>query len=320
MDVSIVIVNWNTKELLNKCIQSIKDNTSGIYYEIIVIDNNSSDGSAAMVKREFPGCTLLESKVNLGFVKGNNRALEQASGKYVLFLNPDTQILTNTLNSSFRFLEAQNEFGALGCKLIYPNNSIQYVCARTFPTPFNQFCELSMLNRLFPGSRFFSSIEMNYWHHMESREIDCLSGAYMMVRKNLINDLKGFDENIFMYADDVDLCYRIKQAGWKIYYLADEKVIHHEGASSNQKKNKYFSLIMQKNSNYYFINKHFGKFKAQQFRLAVCLGSIIRISTIFPVLIVSKIFRVKSGVSFDTANKYFNLLLWSLGLRNISIV
>ena len=149
-----------------------------------------------------------------------------------------------------------------------------------------------MLNRLFPKSRLFSSIEMKYWDHTTSREIDCISGAYMMVRKAIINKLQGFDENIFMYADDVDLCYRIKQEGWKLYYLANEKIIHYAGVSSNQKSNKHFSTIMQKESNYYFINKHFGKFKAQQFKLAVCIGTMISLIKILPIISELKIFRV----------------------------
>jgi len=317
-DVSVVIVNWNTEELLYKCIKSIKDNTSEIRYEIIVIDNNSADGSTLMMKRKFPDCKLIESKENLGFGKGNNRAAKEASGKYILFLNPDTQLITNTLYSSVRFLETHKEFGALGCKLIFPDHSIQYVCARTFPTPLNQFCELAMLNRLFPKSRLFSSIEMKYWDHTTSREIDCISGAYMMVRKAIINKLQGFDENIFMYADDVDLCYRIKQEGWKLYYLADEEIIHYAGVSSKQKSNNYFSILMQKESNYYFINKHFGKSKAQQFKLAVGIGTIIRLIVILSLISASKLFRVEKNINVDTVNKYFNLLLWSIGLRKIS--
>jgi len=318
IDVSVVIVNWNTEELLDNCISSIKEKTHGIRYEIIIVDNASQDGSVNLVKSKFPDCKLIESDRNLGFTKANNLAITRAFGKYILFLNPDTKLITNTLFNSVRFLETHKEFGALGCKLIFPDHSIQYVCARTFPTPFNQFCELAMLNRLFPKSRLFSSIELEYWDHTTSSEIDCISGAYIMVRKNIIDKLQGFDENIFMYADDVDLCYRIKQEGWKLYYLADEEIIHYAGVSSKQKSNNYFSILMQKESNYYFINKHFGKFKARQFKLAVGIGTMIRLLTILPLISASKVFRVRGKINVDTVNKYFNLLLWSIGLRKIS--
>jgi GT2 family glycosyltransferase len=125
----------------------------------------------------------------------------------------------------FVYLEKNAEFGAVGCKLINSDGQIQFTCGRTFPTPFNQFILLSMLNKLFPQSRHLSTVEMNYWDHTDSREIDCLSGACIMARKNIIDTLNGFDENYFMYAEDVDLCYRIKKESWKIYYLAESAFI-----------------------------------------------------------------------------------------------
>ncbi len=316
IDVSICIVNWNTKELLQKCIKSINEKTHGLTYEIIIVDNNSSDDSVLMLKRDHPECLLIESKKNLGFAKGNNEAAKKASGKYILYLNPDTELRTNAIYGMFLFLEKNADFGAVGCTLVTSDEQIQFTCARAFPTPFNQFSFLAMLNRLFPRSRYFSASDMNYWDHADSREIECLSGACMLARKHIIDTQNGFDENIFMYAEDVDLCYRIRKEGWKIYYLAAESIFHHEGASSKKKQNKYFSALMQRDSNYYYFTKHFGSLKALEFKAAVGFGSIIRLSLLVllsPFLIQSR----PDTVSFDVFGKYINLFLWSIGLRNV---
>lgn len=314
IDVSICIVNWNTKELLQKCIGSIKEKTEGLTYEIIIVDNNSQDDSLQMVKRVYPDCLIVESKQNLGFAKGNNEAVKKATGKYISYLNPDTALITNAIYGMFLFLEKNEDFGAVGCKLVNSDGQIQFTCARTFPTPLNQFTLLSMLNRLFPHSRHLGTVEMNYWDHADSREIDCLSGACIMARKHIIDTLNGFDENYFMYAEDVDLCYRIKKQSWKIYYLAEESIFHHEGASSKKRSNRHFAALMQRASNYYFLNKHFGHVRALEFKIAVGIGSIIRLVTLIfitPFLILTK----SEKVNLDIFGKYFTLFLWSIGLR-----
>lgn len=314
IDVSICIVNWNTKELLKKCIGSIKDRTEGLTYEIVIVDNNSQDDSTQMVRQSFPECSIVESKKNLGFAKGNNEAVTKATGKYILYLNPDTELITNAIFGMFLFLERNADFGAVGCKLVTSDGQIQFTCARTFPTPFNQFALLSMLNRLFPQSRCFSTVEMNYWNHADSREIDCLSGACIMARKHIIDTLNGFDEKYFMYAEDVDLCYRIKKESWKIYYLAEERIFHHEGASSKKRTARHFATVMQRASNYYFLNKHFGYVKALEYRIAVGVGSIIRLFML--ILLVPLLSRSKSEkLSPGIFGKYFNLFLWAIGLR-----
>ncbi len=314
-DVSICIVNWNTKDLVQKCIKSIREKTSGLTYEIIIVDNNSLDESVQIIKSDYPECLIVESKKNLGFAKGNNEAVKKASGKYILYLNPDTELITNAIFGMFLFLEKNADFGAVGCKLVTSDGRIQFTCARTFPTPFNQFSFLAMLNRLFPQSKHLSTVEMNYWDHADNREIDCLSGACIMARKDIIDALNGFDENFFMYAEDVDLCYRIRMAGWKIYYLAEDSISHHEGASSKKRSDRHFGEIMQRASNYYFLTKHFGHIKAFEFKAAVGVGSIIRL---FVLIFVSPFLfqSLPKKMRPDIFGKYFNLFLWAIGLRN----
>jgi O-antigen biosynthesis protein len=320
VDVSILIVNWNTGELLSNCIHSIADRTHGVNYEIIVVDNASTDGSAEMVRDRFPSAKLVESKENLGFVRGNNRALEEARGKYVLYLNPDTELKTNAVYGVASFLDANGEYGAAGCKILNADGSVQFTCARTFPSPFKQFCLLTLLNRLFPESRFFSTVEMTYWDHSDSREIDCLSGAFMMVRKSLIDELQGFDENLFMYAEDVDLCFRIKGKGKKVYYLAAEEIYHFEGTGSRKNPDPHFSAILQRESNHYFIRKHFGAVAGRRFKTAIFVGSVIRLAIMIFLIPYFWIFPNKGDRSItNIIDKYYNLLLWSVGRRRFQV-
>lgn len=317
MDVSICIVNWNTRELLSECLKSIHEKTSGLTYEIIVVDNDSKDGSAEMVKKEFPDCKIIESE-NIGFARGNNKAVKEAKGNYILYLNPDTQLVTNALYGMLRFLEDNNDFGAVGCKLINPNGSIQYTCASTFPTPFNVMCYLFFLNRIFPKSKMFSSDELDYWDHQNSTNIDCLSGACIMIRKDIVDRIGGFDENTFMYSEDIDLCFRILKHGWKIYYLSDEVIIHYQGSATKKKSNTNFSILMMKQANYYFFHKHYGRANARLFRLITAIGSLSRIFfaiLLFPIITLKIIDR---DIDFSIVlDKYLNTFLWSIGLRNI---
>lgn len=313
IDVSICIVNWNTKAYLRKCLQTILVRTQGVRYEVIVVDNASEDGSAEMVANEFPQCILVKSPQNLGFGRGNNEGLKYASGDYILYLNPDTELHTNAIRGMFLFLDEATEFGAVGCKLLSKDGQIQFICARAFPTAWNQFCLLTMLYKIFPRSPLFSTVEMGYWDHVAPREVPCLSGACLMVRKAIIDTLGGFDANFFMYAEDVDLCYRIRNAYWRLYYLADEEIYHHEGAGSDKRPEKHFASLMQRESNYIFFRKHHGHLKAFQFRAAVGAGSIIRILMLF-ILLVLPGRRDTPKLTSYTFAKYLYLMRWSLTL------
>lgn len=316
MDVSVCIVSWNTKELLYKCIKSIKDKTFGISYEIIVVDNASTDGSSEMILEKFSDCKLIESKNNLGFAKGNNVAVKEALGKYILYLNPDTEVVTNAIHGMFHFLKTNKEYGAVGCKLTDVKGNIQHTCASTFPTPLTELSLLFLLNRIFPRSKYFSTRELDYWDHVDSRDVDCLSGACIMARRDLIERMKGFDEKIFMYSEDLDMCYRILKEGFKIYYLSTEVIKHLAGASSRKAKNVHFAVLMQKQSNYYFMRKHYGGFHAQCFRMAIFAGSLFRILIAIFLLLAFSCGLVKKDINPRyILGKYTNMLLWSLHIK-----
>ncbi len=313
MDLSICIVNWNTKELLRQCLKSIYKKTVGIDFDIIVVDNASQDGSVEMLREEFPQCTAIGSNDNLGFSKANNLAIKKTKGKYILFLNPDTELKTNALAGMVMFLEKNSEYGAVGCKLLNRDESIQFTCARKFPSPFKHLCFLLMIDRIFPGFRLFSTTEMGYWDHLDSREVDCLSGACILTRKNLLDQIGGFDENFFMYGEDVELCYRIKKNGWRISYLAEEEIFHFSGASSSQRKETSFSSVMQLESNYKFMARNYGEGKAFQFRISTFIGSLFRMIFIFIILPIISIYEKNQKEKLTySLKKYSNIFLWSI--------
>ena len=183
IDLSICIVSWNTKDLLRQCLKSVYHFTNGINFEIIIVDNGSSDGTVEMLKTEYSQCQLIQSHKNLGFARANNLAVKNSNGRYILYLNPDTELTSNSLYTLSEFLEQNSEYGAVGPKLIFQDGSIQYVCARTFPSPKNQFTFLAMLDRVFKKSKYFSTVEMRYWDHEDNRDIECISGAFILVRR-----------------------------------------------------------------------------------------------------------------------------------------
>jgi GT2 family glycosyltransferase len=320
MDVSICIVNWNVKRLLHRCLESIREKTSGVSYEIIVLDNNSQDSSVEMIRAEYPDCRLIASNENLGFIKGNNVAAKQARGRYILLLNPDTELMTNAVYGMYSFLEKNKGHGAVGCKLIYPGGDIQYTCASTFPTPLNELNQLLYLNRIFPRIPLFSGRELEYWDHRDSRDVDCLSGACIMLPRRLFDEIGGFDEAGFMYAEDLDLCCQILKKGRKIYYLSTETIIHAESASSSQVRKKNFAALLQRKQNEYFLKKNFGCLKAFNYRLAILIGSCCRIVAMTVLYLVSRAGCNHNHEQYARLiSQYHDLFIWSLGLKEIHL-
>ena len=233
MDISVIIVSWNVKDFLRKCLQSIYGLTKGVDFEVFVVDNDSGDNTAAMVKSEFPQVDLTANHENLGFGKANNIALNKCTGRYILFLNPDTELVDNSLQAMVRFMDADPTADAIGCKLIFSDGSVQY-STRYFPSIFTDLMENLYLDAIFPRSTFFNRYKMGFWAHDRMREIDVPYGACLLVKKTILQDVGYFDEQFFMYYDEIDFCYRIKKARGRIYFVPDIEIIHHSNKSYNQ--------------------------------------------------------------------------------------
>uniref|UniRef100_A0A7C6EJN9 Glycosyltransferase n=1 Tax=candidate division WOR-3 bacterium TaxID=2052148 RepID=A0A7C6EJN9_UNCW3 len=254
-EISIVIVNYNVKHFLEQCLMAIKKARHNLNIEIIVVDNASVDGSQTMVKKKFPDVILIENNQNLGFAKANNKALKIARGKYILILNPDTLIQEDTLLALKTFLDEHPDVSATGCKLINPDGSFQVASRRSIPTPWVAFTKIVGLSRIFPKSKIFGRYNMTYISPDMESEVDVLSGSLMMVRSEILKKVGYFDEDYFMYGEDIDLCYKIKKIGGKIYYTPRTKAIHYKGEST--KKGEFSYITNFYSSMLIFIDKHF---------------------------------------------------------------
>lgn len=236
-DLSIIILNYNTESLLGGCLKSVgKAKVNGFAYEIIVVDNASTDDSAAMVKKEFPKVKLVVSEKNLGFAAGNNLGIPYASGRYLLFLNPDTVIPPETLPGMIKFMDENLSCGAATCRVELPDGCLDDACHRGFPTPRNALCHFSGLEKIFPKIKFFSGYSLGYLPLDRIHEIDSGCGAFLIVRRRVGEETHWWDPDYFFYGEDLDFCYRIKKAGWKIFYVPKVKIIHYKGVSSGIKK------------------------------------------------------------------------------------
>jgi GT2 family glycosyltransferase len=235
MDISVIIVNWNTCDILRNCLASIYKNTRNIQFEVIVIDNASSDGSADMIRTEFLHAILIANTRNLGFAKANNQGLSIARGRYVLLLNSDTVLFDNAIEKIISFADSHMQAGIFGCRILNPDKSLQPTCFM-FPSVLNAFLSSTYLYKLFQRSTFFGRERISWWDRSDVREVDVVTGCFMLVRQEAIKKVGFMDERFFMYAEEADWCYRFKQAGYKIMFTPDAEIIHLGGASSNQIK------------------------------------------------------------------------------------
>ncbi|GIK62251.1 MAG: glycosyl transferase [Chloroflexota bacterium] len=246
-DLGVVIVNWNTRDLLRKCLQTVFA-SEGLTYQVVVVDNASTDGSPAMVRQEFPNATLITSATNDGFSRANNKGLrwlglekgknDPTAPRYGLLLNSDTEVPPNALAEMVRYMDRpeHHKVGAAGCKLWLPENKLDLACRRSFPTPEVSFYRMMGLSKLFPHSKRFGRYNMTYLSPDVETEVDSVVGAFMMVRRETIAQVGLLDETYWMYGEDLDWAFRIKQAGWKIMYNPAVTVLHVKRASSRKSK------------------------------------------------------------------------------------
>ncbi|WP_144940559.1 glycosyltransferase family 2 protein [Paenibacillus sp. 32O-W] len=255
MDLSIIILNYNTRELTLKALRSVYASRTGYQFEVILIDNASSDSSVEKIREEFPQVQLIENQENVGFAKANNQGMRIATGRYILLLNSDTIVQTDTLEIMVRFMDEHPDVGASGCKVILPDGSLDKACRRGFPTPSASFYYAFGISKLFPHVPRFNQYQLGYLNPDEEYPVDCLVGAFMLVRRKAIDEVGLLDEQFFMYGEDVDWCYRIKQAGWTNYYYPKTHIIHYKGASSRKKPLKIVYEFHR--AMYLFHRKHF---------------------------------------------------------------
>lgn len=257
-DLSIVIVNFNTRELTRKCLLSIQKSSP----EVIVCDNGSTDGSLEVLRKEFPYVRFIDNKKNLGFAAGNNPGIKLSTGKYVLLLNSDTEVSPLALSSMTRFMDDHPEVGAATCKLILPDGSMDPACHRGFPTPWAAFTYVLKLEMLLPKTKLFGQYHQFYKDLSTVHEVDSISGAFFLVRREVIKQVGLLDEDYFMYGEDIDWAYRIKAAGWKIMFNPKVSVLHKKkqsGRAHGNKKQRRATDIYFHTNNWLFFKKHYAK-------------------------------------------------------------
>ncbi|HBF87280.1 MAG TPA: glycosyl transferase family 2 [Bacteroidales bacterium] len=283
MQLSIVIVNYNVKHFIEQCLHSVQAGIKNIPSEVFVVDNNSVDGSCSMIKEKFSWVKLIENKKNVGFAVANNQAIKESIGKYVLLLNPDTLVEENTFEKIVSFMESTPDAGGLGVKMIDGKGNFLPESKRALPTPMVAFYKIFGLSKLFPTSKTFSRYHLGFLDKTKIHEVDVLSGAFMLLRKETLDKIGLLDETFFMYGEDIDLSYRITKAGYKNYYFPETTIIHYKGESTKKGSINYVMVFY--NAMIIFAKKHFTKKNANAYtfliKLAIYFRAFIAIATRF---------------------------------------
>lgn len=274
LDLSIIIVNWNTCDLLAQCLEAVARTGGDLDMEIIVVDNASTDGSQEMIRQQFPDVGLITNMENLGFAKANNQAIRRSRGRYILLLNSDAFVCENTVERMVAFMDAHPEAGMAGCKLLYADGRLQRSCS-AFPTLFTEFCVATGLDKLFPKSPLFGKYLMTHWDFDDVREVDAIMGAFMFVRAAAIEKVGLMDERYFMYSEEVDWCYRFKEKGWKLYFYPDAEAVHLWGGSAGQVRVEM--LVQMYRSRVEFFRQHYGERSAALLKLLIGFSCLLRI-------------------------------------------
>jgi len=283
-DLGIVIVNWNTRDLLRKCLQTVMASEGDFTYKVVVVDNASTDGSPDMVRDEFPEVELIASEVNGGFSYGNNIGLRELgyhgpgdvaddAPRYALLLNPDTEVPSDSLYKMTQFMDANPQVGIAGPKLLLPDGSLDKACRRSFPTPTVAFYHFAGLAKLFPNSPRFARYNMTFKPIDEQIEVDTVVGAYMQLRREVIADVGLLDEAFFMYGEDIDWSYRAKAAGWTVVYYPEVIVWHIKRAASRKSKKAQFEFTR---AMLLFYRKHYRATTPLWMHLLILMGLTVK--------------------------------------------
>lgn len=270
MDLSIVILSYNTRELLRDCLRAVQENIAGMEAEVFVVDSGSTDGSIEMVREQFPWVELTVTPGFGGFAHANNLALRRARGRYQLLLNSDTILSPGTLAKVIAFMDAHPEAGVVGIKLLKADGSLDLACRRGFPTPAASFYRLSGLARLFPRSPRFAHYNLTYLDPDQTTEVDSVCGAFMMVRREAVAQVGLLDEQFYFYGEDLDWAFRFKERGWKVYYYPEVQALHYKGQTSQKQSERMIHEFYRAMEIFY--RKHYAAQNSPWLRWLVLTG------------------------------------------------
>lgn len=286
-DVSVVIVSWNTREILRGCLRSVFEQTRKASFEVFVIDNNSQDGSAEMVRAEFPEVKLIANPQNRGFAAACNQGMRIASSRYTLLLNPDTIVLDDAISQCVRYADLHADVGVVGCQVL-ENESRISPTGFSFPSPLNLFLVHSGLSRAFPRSRIFGRPELGWWDRNSEQDVDVVTGMFMLVRREAIAQVGLMDESYFVYSEEADWCYRFAQAGWRRVFTPCARIVHLDGgAKSTSQASKKMFVQLQKSTMIYH-RKNLGLAASWLVKLIYITSNFVRMIAWFILSIVNR--------------------------------
>jgi len=312
-ELSIVIVNYRSADFTRKCLQSIAKNASDLDLEIVVIDNDSHDGCGGMVQLEFPSVIFIQSERNLGFAGANNLAAARCHRRFILFLNPDTEVQGRALRELLQCLRSKPDVGMAGAHLLNSDLSVQTTSITAFPTITNQLLGMDWLRRRFPRASLWG-IRPLFESHVQPVEVEAISGACMLVRKEVFDAVGGFDCGYFMYSEDLDLCLKVKRAGWKVCYVSDAVIVHHGGQSSSARTESQFAAIMIRESLTRFMKIHRGRAYSAAFRSMAGCAALLRLLLLLiasPIAVIPSQRQLLRG----RFTKWSGIVRWALGLQ-----
>jgi GT2 family glycosyltransferase len=312
MDLSIIIVNWNSAQYLRKCLATVYGNTENLEFEVIVVDNASYDGCAEMLATDFPQVQFVQSEANTGFASANNLGFERSTGRYLLFLNPDTEVTGRAVSALLAVLETLSDAGVAGARLLNSDGSVQTSCIQRFPSILNQAIDTDLLRNAFPKWRIWGT-----WPLLEKQPgpvaVEVISGACMMVSRAAFERVGRMTPDYFMYSEDVDLCFKLQEAGLKNYYCDDAIVVHHGGGSTASSQQSHFSAVVMRDSISKLFSLRRGRIHAVAYRVSVLLSSVVRCGMLVCLLLPSlgRSARLRGALS-----RWLAVVRWAAGNRS----
>ncbi|MCW3102548.1 MAG: putative glycosyltransferase [Bacteroidetes bacterium] len=303
MKLSVIIVNYNVQHFLEQCLHSVRKASKNVSTEIFIVDNNSVDGSVQMVKEKFPEAFLIENKKNTGFSYANNQAIRISKGEYVLLLNPDTVVEEDTFEKVVSFMDAHPDAGGLGVKMLDGKGNFLPESKRGLPTPSVAFYKIFGFSKLFPKSKTFGKYHLGFLDKDKTHEVEILSGAFMLMRKSVLDKVGLLDETFFMYGEDIDLSYRILLGGYKNYYFPETRIIHYKGESTKKSSVNYVFVFYR--AMVIFAEKHFSQNNAKLFSFLINIAIYLRAGLAIAVRFIKSIALPAVDFGLVMAGLYF---------------
>ncbi|MGC8811059.1 MAG: glycosyltransferase family 2 protein [bacterium] len=312
MGLTVIIVNWNSKDYLKGCLDSLVEGNAGYFSQVVVVDSGSADGCKEMLESGYPWVELVELKENVGFATANNIGFRMAKGDKVLLLNPDTVMTSGSLGILAEAIEHLPRVGIVGPRILNSDGSLQSSCVQAFPNPLNQALDANLLRTLFPKLGLWGNHRA--FSNSEATEVDSVSGACMLIKSDVYRELGGLRGDYFMYAEDIDICLRAKRAGLKVYHVPSATVIHYGGGSSSI-RGRGFKSVMARASMERFMQLNYGKQEAMAYRVLQGWSALVRLSIILPLFITSRR-NARSRIK-AAWEKWLAILQWATGIKNV---